>query len=281
MLRTALLVIAVYLGVMVLPLARAAPQAGAWQPLAMHCGAFLLVGLAAAGALGPVLTACVALTIVPFMYIELRWLIPAVGHAHADASITQWEALLFPGNPSRTLATLWPWLPLSELLHAAYLSYYLLIYLPLFLHWARGRHREFSATILALSVVYVACFTVYACCPVDGPRFLYGAANAPDGPMRAFALSLLAAGSSRGSAFPSSHVAASVVAAACALRFHRASGIVISVCTVLLSVGAVYGGFHYAVDITAGLFTGGLSLLVARLLEKKASRAALTPARSQ
>jgi membrane-associated phospholipid phosphatase len=194
-----------------------------------------------------------------FLYVELRWLIPAVGRPHADAVVVSWERLLFPGNPSATWAPAAASPALSELLHFAYASYYALVLVPpLVLYW-RGRREGYAATLLALVVVYAICFSIYLVFPVDGPRFLHGPAAAPNGPVRAFVLHLLAAGSSRGTAFPSSHVAASVVASLCALRFQPRLGAAVALLTAGLALGTVYGGFHYAVDAVAGVAVGGVA----------------------
>jgi membrane-associated phospholipid phosphatase len=40
------------------------------------------------------------------------------------------------------------------------------------------------------------------------------------------------------------------------LRYRPGLGLVVSVTSVLLMLGAVYGGFHYAVDIVAGAILG-------------------------
>jgi membrane-associated phospholipid phosphatase len=191
-----------------------------------------------------------------FLYVELRWLIPALGRPHADARVIEWERALFPTNPSASWAPSAPSLALSETLHLAYASYYLLVLVPPLLLYLRGRRQEYARTMLALVLVYGVCFLTYLVFPVDGPRYLLGAAAAPEGPVRTFVLHLLAAGSSRGTAFPSSHVAASVVASFCALRFQRPVGFVIAACTLGLALGTVYGGFHYAVDALAGGIVG-------------------------
>ena len=83
-------------------------------------------------------------------------------------------------------------------------------------------------------------------------------------PVRNVVLHLLAAGSSRGTAFPSSHIAASVVASLCALQSGRRTGIAVSVLTAGLTAATVYGGFHYAVDAGAGLVVGVATWLLSR-----------------
>jgi membrane-associated phospholipid phosphatase len=201
-----------------------------------------------------------------FLYVELRWLIPALGRPHADGVVIEWERALFPTNPSATWAPSVPSLALSETLHLAYASYYLLVLVPPLLLYLRGRRSEYARTMAALVLVYGVCFLTYLLFPVDGPRYLVGAAAAPEGPVRTFVLHLLAAGSSRGTAFPSSHVAASVVASLCALRFQRPVGLVVAACTLGLALGTVYGGFHYAVDALAGGIVGLASWGVASTL---------------
>lgn len=209
----------------------------------------------------------------PFLYIELRWLIAGVGRPHADALVQRWEGALFPSHPAASWATQLPVRWVSELLHFAYASYYLLIYLPPAILYLRGRRASHANTLLALTIVYAVCFATYLLFPVDGPRFLSGPAAGPEGPVRAFVIRLLDAGSSRGTAFPSSHVAASVVASLCALGSERRTGIVVALLTVGLAAGAVYGGFHYLVDVVAGAVVG----LAAWLLATVIWRALCTP----
>ena len=209
----------------------------------------------------------------PFLYIELRWLIAGFGIPHADTLVQGWESALFAGNPSATWAPAMPVRWMSEVLHAAYASYYLIVYLPPAVLWLRRKRTAFATTMLALTIVYGLCFLTYLFFPVDGPRYLIGPAAAPEGPMRAFVLRLLDEGSSRGTAFPSSHVAASVVASLAALRSQRPVGIAASIMTVGLALATVYGGFHYAVDALAGFVVG----LTAWLLARSLCRALSTP----
>lgn len=261
-------VIAAYLAATLWPMAEYVRTSGDLLPPALH-----LVALAAAISVVAIthpalrrLRDLLPLLLGPFLYIELRWLIPGVGRPHSDALVITWEHALFGGNPSATWALAMPFTALSEALHFAYASYYAIVLVPPIVLYTRGRRDAFAATMLALTLVYGACFTTYLLFPVDGPRYLVGPAHAPDGPVRSFVLHLLEAGSSRGTAFPSSHVAASVVAALCALTFQRTLGVVVSVLTLGLALGTVYGGFHYGVDALAGAAAGIACWFVARAL---------------
>ena len=273
--RAIAIALAIYLTLVTLPIARVAATSDSRTPLAVHLtilGYTFILLLAPVRLRRPALD-WLTLTIGPLMYVELRWIIAGLGAPHRDTVVVGWERLLFPSNPSAALAPRLHVAWVSELLHLAYASYYLLVYLPPIALYLRGRRDAFVSTMLALILVYGACFITYALFPVDGPRYLVGAAAAPDGPIRSFVLTLLDRGSSRGTAFPSSHVAASVVASLCALRHQRRVGIVVSLVTAALTLATVYGGFHYAVDALVGVILGGLAWVVsAGILEPLASR---------
>jgi membrane-associated phospholipid phosphatase len=271
LIRISLLILAAYLVLTLAPMLRWGIVRGSWAPAVAHVVALsvALAGAFVAGTRLRTLRDWTPLGLGPFLYIELRWIIEGVGQPHADALVVRWEATLFGSDPSRTLALLWPSLVLSELLHLCYISYYALVYVPPALLWLRGQRKTFAETVLALVIVYAVCFLVYAVFPVDGPRFAHGPSLAPAGPIRTMVVHLLETGSSRGTAFPSSHVAASVAAALCALRYQRRVGVVVAVCAVGLAIGAVYGGYHYGVDVVAGAITGGVAFAVSRVIVRR------------
>jgi membrane-associated phospholipid phosphatase len=181
------------------------------------------------------------------------------GGALRDVTVQRWEVALFGQSPAAALAGRFPSELLSEVLHAGYLSYYPLIYLPPFIAWRRGLEPAFDDAVSGVMMTFLICCTIYILWPVAGPRYLWPApAGIPDGPIRSFTLGLVQAGSSRGTAFPSSHVAVAVAQTLIALRRQRRVGLVCAVSTVLLGVGAVYGGLHYAVDAIAGALLGSV-----------------------
>ncbi|HEX7978477.1 MAG TPA: phosphatase PAP2 family protein [Gemmatimonadaceae bacterium] len=271
--------LAAYFAVVLWPISRDARSTGALIPLATHLAmlAYTLLLVGARGAAWRPALDWLVLTIGPLMYIELRWIIAGTGMPHHDATVVGWERALFPSNPSATLAPHWHLPALSEVLHFAYASYYLIVYLPPIALYVTGKRDAFVKTVLALTIAYGACFIIYALFPVDGPRYLVGPAAAPDGAVRNFVLALLERGSSRGTAFPSSHVAASLVSALCALRYQRRVGLVVAPFVAALVLATVYGGFHYAVDALVGAILGTLAWLTSETLWRAAeSRGAHT-----
>ena len=238
---------------------------GEWTP---RHGAFLVAHAAAVaglwwsirpGARTNPLADWLPLALVPLLYAELPHL---MGFAvYRDAIVQTSEAAVFGTQPARTLAGAAPSVALSELLHLGYLLYYPIVYVPPLTIYLAGRTEAYGRTLLTVMLTYTLCFVVFVFFPVEGPRYAWGApAGVPGGPIRALTLAVLEGGSSRGTAFPSSHAAVAVAQAVVALRYQPRVGVVVAVASVFLMVGAVYGGFHYAVDILAG---AGLGIVVA------------------
>jgi membrane-associated phospholipid phosphatase len=128
----------------------------------------------------------------------------------------------------------------------------------------------FNEAMLALTLSAVLCYLVFVVWPVQGPRYLAAPPGIPDGPIRSLTLSLVETGSSRGAAFPSSHVAISVAQTLSMLRHRRGFGVVLALVTFLLAMGAVYAGFHYVIDTLAGLAFGTFAVWLARPLARGA-----------
>ncbi len=165
---------------------------------------------------------------------------------------------MFGASPAHFAAARWPFALVSEVLHAAYLSYYAIIVVPPLVLYLSHRREEFERTVAGLITTFALCFVIFIAFPVAGPRYAWSPPPGIfDGPVRRVATRLLEAGSSRGTAFPSSHVAVAVAQSVMAFRWSRRFGIGIGLTTVLLALGAVYGGFHYAVDAVAGGLIGG------------------------
>jgi membrane-associated phospholipid phosphatase len=199
------------------------------------------------------------LVLLPAIYLELALLNRAVfAGRYFDDLVMGWEQAVFRGQPSRELASAAPVRWLSEPLHAAYLSYYLIVLVPPVVLAAQRRWDAFREAVFTLMLAFFAHYLFFVFLPVQGPRYLFAppGGDATEGPASLLAHRVLAAGSSQGSAFPSSHVGVSVAQCANALRFFPRTAPLLVLLTVGLGVGAVYGGFHYAIDAIAGLALG-------------------------
>jgi membrane-associated phospholipid phosphatase len=215
--------------------ALAAPRARASGP----AGAFL-------GTFYPLILAVV-------LYAAIGALNRSAGVAH-DAAVQGWEQALFGAQPSREWIRACPWPWLSWPLHLGYLSYYLILAgAPLGL-WLASRGEDAAQTALSMMLAFYACYAVFLLYPVAGPRYLFPMADNGATAVLPATLTrrLLERGSAWGTAFPSSHVAVSLVAAVEAWRRWRLLGAFLMPAAILLAFGTVFGQFHYAVDVLGG-----------------------------
>ncbi|MGH7658227.1 MAG: phosphatase PAP2 family protein, partial [Gemmatimonadales bacterium] len=144
-------------------------------------------------------------------------------------------------------------------LHGAYFTYYLIIPLPIGWFAFTGRLDALRRTVLLVTTTFVVCYLAFLLYPVAGPYYEFPRPTGAfvDNPMARLVYDILGTGSSYGAAFPSSHVAATVTAAAAAWMGSRRLGIALAIPTALLIVGVVYCQMHYAVDAMAGVMVSG------------------------
>jgi len=239
---------------------------------AVHALLVVLVLLAprarAAGPLGRFLGEWYPLLLLPGLYGEVHALTVHAGFQN-EHWIQQLEGWVFGSQVSYRWIRAQPSRLLSWILHVAYLAYYPILYgSPLGL-WLGGRREASRQTIFAIMVTFYLCYASFLVFPVAGPRYAFGTVhNAATGvwPARVAGW-LIDHGDSWGAAFPSSHVAAAVVATGMALRHWRRLGLVLLPFTIGLIPATVYGQFHYGVDALAGLAVAALVLVTMHFAE--------------
>lgn len=214
------------------------------------------------------------LLLIPLLYKELAILNRAVHDgAYFDDTIIAWEQAIFGGQPSRDWAAALPDLWLSEPLHAAYLSYYFIIFVPPLLLYLRGRTAEFRAGVFALMLAFFTHYLFFVYFPVQGPRYLFPppGGELANGFFYQLAHRVLEVGSAQGAAFPSSHVGVSVAQTLVVWRYLPRLTPLFALLTLGLALGAIYGGFHYATDAVAGLLLGTLAFSAAPAVARRLS----------
>lgn len=208
--------------------------------------------------------------VVPLLYSELPLLNRAVWDGHYfDDLIIALESAVFGSQPSLEWAAAFPNLLVSEVLHASYLSYYFLIVLPPLYLWRRRRQGAFRGAVFALMLTFFAHYLFFVYFPVQGPRYLFPAPGGviAEGLVYNVAHRALEVGSSQGAAFPSSHVAIAVAQAIVTWRWMPRAGVAVTALAIGLALGAIYGGFHYAIDAVAGAILGTATMLLAFRLD--------------
>lgn len=183
-----------------------------------------------------------------FLPADLDWLLLDV------------ETSLFP---QRFYATI----PLSlslhvlEVLHAAYFSYYLLLFLPIAIaiHRKESEAEPYVFRLLLCQLIHYGIFILF---PATGPVPLRGDLL-PGGiifiPLMEAIFSVTSPG---GGAFPSSHVAATVVAIAAGARLLPAWRPLLILWGAVITFSTVACSYHYTIDALAGLVVGVLFAMV-------------------
>jgi membrane-associated phospholipid phosphatase len=222
----------------------------------------LLLTRSRLGPVGRTIRELYPLLLLPALYSELDVLNATSVPVH-DRLVQHWELLLFGMQLSREWWQRAPSQFWSTLLHAAYLSYYLIISVPAFYFVGRRDWAAARGFVLVVMSTFVLCYLIFIFFPVAGPYYTFPrpAAWFTDNPPARWVYAALASGSSYGAAFPSSHVAAALAATLTATRTSRRLGLFLLLPTLLLTVGVVYCQMHYGVDALAGLIVGGLVTL--------------------
>ncbi len=203
--------------------------------------------------------------VTPLFYRELAIVNRFLTERYFDGAVQGWEAALFGGQPSMDMSSWLPSFTLSEFLHFGYGSYYLIVPIALVGAYMTSGGAALHRTAFAVAVAFYLSYLIFTLYPVAGPRYLFPAIDGPiaDGSFHAVVHVILEGGSSRGSAFPSSHIAASLAAVLGAAREDRRWLWLLIVPEVALAIGTVYGRFHYGIDAVLGIALGVLIWLAA------------------
>jgi membrane-associated phospholipid phosphatase len=188
---------------------------------------------------------------------------------YLDPVMRRWDQALFGSQPGLVLMPQMPWLLLSELLFAAYFSYYVMIGgigLALFL---RDR-RQFFHYVSVVSFVFYVCYFLYIVFPVAGPIDSVNAADYPVGVTKGPFFHLMAwiyrVFESPGAAIPSSHVAIALTTLYFSFLYLPRLRFIHLPLAVLLCASTVYCHYHYAVDVVAGICTAVILIPVGNWL---------------
>jgi membrane-associated phospholipid phosphatase len=182
-----------------------------------------------------------------------------------DAVVQGWDLRVFGEQVAYTWPRGMPSHWLAEFLSLCYLSFYAVgVGCPAVL-WAIGRKAEARQAIFALLLTMFSCYAIFLLFPVAGPPYFWPWAEGPawTGPFVQAARHVIDGGDSWGSAFPSSHVAGSVVALVFAFRGWRPLGWILLVPTLGILVAVVYLQIHYGIDAIAGLGMAALASFIA------------------
>ncbi|MBS1800399.1 MAG: phosphatase PAP2 family protein [Acidobacteria bacterium] len=144
------------------------------------------------------------------------------------------------------------------ILEMAYLSCYPLVPLGVTAIYAAGLRERINGFWLVLLLATYICYAVTPFVPAYPPRSLVNnqpATVAPANKGRIFNRWLLKHGSIHAISFPSAHVASAFAIALVLLHYAPYLGATFLIIAIMISLGAVIGRYHYALDVILGAVT--------------------------
>ena len=217
----------------------------------------------------------------PLFYAEMEYLgIVFHGfHDSFDPVLIGWEERIFGLQPSLAWSRAWPWAWFHELMEMAYFSYYALAPLVLAMIVRDGglpadrRWPAIRAFARDLGGVMLLCYTLYTFFPAWGPKYFRTGPIPVEGWIFTDVMRYIHAnGAILGAAFPSSHVAASMVAWWHVWRLFPRHRWWMSTLFALLCAATVYCRYHYVVDVIGGLMLGALVIWAGEHLNETGRR---------
>jgi membrane-associated phospholipid phosphatase len=196
------------------------------------------------------------------VFEEVSFLSLALRRDWQNPQLIAFESLVFAVPPM-----LWmreraaPWL--VEFLEFGYFAFYPLYPVVGGLFWAwrerPGFVQAFRRLTDSLSIGYVVCYATYLLFPTQSPANRMGVqqvASAHGGLFQFMVHSIQSRGGVHGNAFPSAHIMLAFVVLMFAYRFLPRVAPWLLIPILLMCVGAVYDGYHYASDVVAGALLG-------------------------
>lgn len=200
------------------------------------------------------------------VFEEISFLSLALVPHWQSGQIAAFELAHFGVSPEAWLhAHVSAWL--SELFAFGYLCFYPMYPIVGLTYWfwrnRPGYGMAFRRMTDALAVGYLVCYSVYLFWPTQSPNHTNGiAVTSFTGPFHALIRFVQGSAGVHGNAFPSSHIMLSFVVLVFVWRYFPRSGPWLLAINILMCLGAVYDGYHWASDAVAGAVVGSAVGLV-------------------
>lgn len=196
-----------------------------------------------------------------FFFEELQGLVHAIFPRWFDAYLIGFDHALFGVHPSVWLSQ-FAKPTVNDFMQFAYMTYFLyLVILPAILY-AKGERASFGTVMVSTALAHYSVYVAAVLFPIESPYYSLAALNKaalPGGYCTALIGLIEHFGRVHGAAFPSAHVAGSMVAILASWRYRRWLFWMCLPFFASMCVATVYGRYHYAADVFAGLLVGALA----------------------
>jgi membrane-associated phospholipid phosphatase len=192
------------------------------------------------------------------LFEELNYLVHAIFPGWLDPWFIAFDHALTGVHPSVWLSQ-FANPALNDFMQFAYMTYFLyLVILPAML-FVQKEHRAFWAVMVSTAIAHYTVYFIAVVLPVESPYYSLAALqHVPlTGGFSTHLIGLVERfGRVRGAAFPSAHVAGSLVAILASWRYRRWLFWICLPLFLCMCVATVYGRYHYVADVLGGLLTG-------------------------
>ena len=191
---------------------------------------------------------------------------------YLDPFFEKLEYAVFGFQPAIAFANAFPQAWFSELMHTAYFSYYAIIPGLAVLLYVKSDRTRFQDYMFSACNGFYICYVIYVLLPVEGAIY-FNMNNLPgNGPFTSIMQIIYKHFETGGAAFPSSHVALTLISVYYCFKYVRGLFIVYLLIFIFLSLSTVYCRYHYAIDVIAGIITGILLLFLLRRINPELRR---------
>jgi membrane-associated phospholipid phosphatase len=206
-----------------------------------------------------------------FFFEELGGLVHAIFPGWFDHWLIQFDYNITSVHPAEWLAR-FANPALNDFMQFSYMTYFLyLVILPAILY-LQGKRAEFWTVMVSTAIAHYSVYVIAVWFPVESPYFALASLNlAPltGGGLTATIEFIERFGRVHGAAFPSAHVAGSMVALLAARRYKPWLFWICLPFFVSMCVATVYGRYHYIADVLAGILVGAIGWAAGRRLMKR------------
>ena len=193
-----------------------------------------------------------------FFFEELQALVHAIHRGWFDRWLIQFDYNLAGLHPSVWLAR-FANPALNDAMQFAYMTYFLyLVILPAILYIQKD-HLAFWTVMVSTAIAHYSVYVIAVLVPVESPYFALASLNPTTLKGGAFTATIELIehfGRVHGAAFPSAHVAGSMVAILAAWRYRPWLFWLCLPFFTTMCVATIYGRYHYVADVLAGLALG-------------------------
>jgi membrane-associated phospholipid phosphatase len=213
------------------------------------------------------------LAIYIFFFEELRDFVHAIFPGWFDLWLISFDYNFAGVHPASWMAR-FAAPALNDFMQFSYMTYFLyLVILPTILYM-QGKRAAYWTVMVSTAIAHYSVYVLAVLFPVESPYFALASLNLPQlrgGPFTTAIEFIERFGRVHGAAFPSAHVAGSMVAMLAARRYKPWRFWICLPCFLSMCVATVYGRYHYVADVLAGIVVGAIGWAAGQWLMERAA----------